>query len=446
MDKVDVVPPPDITTIGERLRRLYAEARKDDYKGLPKSALRKLPFTYWVENHPALPTTDPILVNRYWSEVVQEATQGNPRRAKRWLSPLFYVYCVSFDIETPSFLHFAHQLNQIMQRATGAYAAKLSEMNISVAFFRPAEVPQKLATRVLASTSVSFDQVLQNHLLWPGFVDTALGHEVLEAALRLPHSVLTEQSAVSRLLQWINRLAAPIHKSDLRVGFANALLEPWHQRQPPEQLKKLLVEFFVHKDSYGDPRIEGNYQYQWRGVSDKALATLFNWLAGDTLRGFMTLLARTADEIWRFRQKFWMSYYDKGLIDEAWLALGPHAVQEARKLMNDHKGIGFGRLDGGAANNQSVLLLRLGNLVFTEWSHNGSLRAYEDTSADAPKLYGKFYSGNDLRAARSLDFHDGVNLRPELAHHHSDSGTWQRKARDFIRSRTGVYLSDREIL
>lgn len=267
------------------------------------------------------------------------------------------------------------------------------------------------------------------------------------AGLRFHPGALTEQFIVTRLLAWVNRLSAPVHKSEhFRVVFANAILEPWHRRPIPEELKKLLLEFFIRKDSYGDPRIEGHRQYQWRGVSEKALSTIFNWLAGDTLRGFMTILSRTADQIWRYRQKFWMAYYDKGLIDEAWLALGDDALREIRTLSTDKKGIGFGRLEGGAASNQSVLLLRLGNLVFTEWSHNGSLRAYEDGHTHTPKLYRASYSGTGLRAMPSLDFHNGENMRPELAHHHSDTGTWQRKARDFIRRHTGVYLSDMEIL
>jgi hypothetical protein len=45
-----------------------------------------------------------------------------------------------------------------------------------------------------------------------------------------------------------------------------------------------------------------------------------------------------------------------------------------------------------------------------------------------------------------MDFHGGVNVNPELRHMNSTGGTWQRKARDFIRQQTGVFVSDREIL
>jgi hypothetical protein len=160
----------------------------------------------------------------------------------------------------------------------------------------------------------------------------------------------------------------------------------------------------------------------------------------------MTILQRTADDIWMYRQKFWMAYYDKGFIDEAWLALGQNALEQARHSLVDQKGMGYGRLDGGAALNQSVLFLKIGDLIFTEWSHNGTLRAYRQGMKNTPLLYQNSYHGVDLRAAESMDFHEGLNVNPGLVHSHSDKGTWQRKARDFIRSHTGVSMNDRDIL
>ena len=91
-------------------------------------------------------------------------------------------------------------------------------------------------------------------------------------------------------------------------------------------------------------------------------------------------------------------------------------------------------------------MLKIGNIVFTEWSHNGSLRAYLDGDRNTPKLYRSSYHGSDLRNPISLDFHDGANVNPELRHMNSAGGTWQRKARDFIRHQTGLYMNDREIL
>jgi hypothetical protein len=99
----------------------------------------------------------------------------------------------------------------------------------------------------------------------------------------------------------------------------------------------------------------------------------------------------------------------------------------------------------GGTQDQSVLLLRIGDLVFCEWSHNGALRAYQFGSGTAPLLYQSLYGAAELKTPLSLDFHDGANQNTWLAHSNSEGGTWQRKARDFIRKQTSVYLRDQEI-
>lgn len=443
MDEIAVLPPPDITSIGERLRSRYAQARKTSYQGLPLSLLKKLPFAYWVEGQPPLSDTDPDLVSAYWSHHASAAVSSHPRRAKRWLSPLFYMYCVAFDDTDRGFLLFSTRIASLLDKASGPYAEKLKTMQSELSFFKPMDAPRLLASRFFVQRPGALDQSFQEILLWPGFGDTRLGMSVLESALKLPAATLSEAAAVSRLLIWAKRLAAPIQKSELRVRFADAVLGPWYRKPVPDSLKKLLVEFFVQ--TYGDPRLEGHRQYQWKDVSDQALATIMNWLAGDTLRGFMKLLQQTADQIWMYRQKFWMAYYREGYIEEAWLALGWDAYRLARRF-KDEKGMGYGQLSSGAANNQSVLLLRIGNIVFTEWSHNGSLRAYHEGQANTPRLYVSSYDGNELRRPASLDFHDGQNQNPELRHMNSLGGHWQRKARDFISRHTGAYLNDKDIV
>ena len=214
----------------------------------------------------------------------------------------------------------------------------------------------------------------------------------------------------------------------------------------PATTKAVLVNYFVKH--YHDPRLlgPGNAGHHWQGVSQQAIDTLRRWLAGDTLRGFLQVLERTADLIWRYRQKFWMAYYDAGYLEEAWLVLGDEANLQARQLFVNQSSISYGRFTGGATPQQSVLLLKIGGLIFSEWSHSGSLRAYRDSDLSAPSLYGSEYHGNDLREAVSMDFHDGQNMNPQLSHHASDNGTWQRKARDFINRETGLYLSDRVII
>lgn len=443
MGAVAVTKPPPIEAIGQRLRAAYARAEASEYRDVSAGEVRKLPYAYWVLPDVALPDLHPGLVRRYWRESLPAALSSGPRRAKRWLTPLFFTYCASFDPDDMSFQDFARRIVPAALQGEGAFAERLVKLELEVAFFQPAAVPARLADALLTD-----NQPLENsfslYLLWPGFVDTRLGDAVLEAALKLGEGHLREWGIIARLLDWESRLSARIVKTPHRVQFADALLRPWRGRRPAELVKSTLTAFFVQQ--YGDPRIEGARSYQWRQVAPDAIAVLMNWLAGDTLKAFMRVLEQTADEIWRYRQKFWMAYYNAGYIEEAWLALGIQAQIYARRLQQDEPGMGFGRLDSGAAPNQSVLLLKIGHLVFTEWSHNGSLRAYVDGEIGSPRLYQRSYHGTNLREPLSMDFHEGMNQNPELRHMNSQGGTWQRKARDFIRHQTGIHLKDWEIV
>lgn len=443
MDTVAITNPPPIESIGRRLRKIFSRARGSGYRNVAASAMRKLPYAYWLPRMRALVDVEGPLVQRYWGNDLPQALVAGPRRAKRWLTPLFFTYCESFSPADEVFRDYARRLLGNVNRGEGGFAQRLREMHRDIAFFDPDQVPGRLAAALMGDTR-KLDEAFESLLLWPRFTDTPLGDAVFKAAIGLGPQRLAEWAVIVRLLDWERRLDARVVQTPHRIRFADALLKPWSGSAAPDRIKSTLIEFFTRV--YGDPRMAGNRHYQWEGVSGAARSVLMGWLAGDTLRGFMRVLERTADPIWRFRQKFWMAYYNAGHIQEVWLALGSQAAWYARQLQSDERGLGYGTLDSGAAANQSVLLLKIGHLVFTEWSHNGSLRAYLEDGEDTPELYQGSYHGYDLRAAESLDFHDGANVYPQLAHMNSSGGTWQRKARDFIRDHTGVQMNDWEIM
>lgn len=443
MDEVRAVAPPPLEEIGIRLRRIYEQARSTDYQSLSRSDWRKLPYALWVEGEPPLREVHGELIRRYWAEVLPKAVSSDPRRTTRWLAPLFFVYCEQFAEQDAGFREFAQRLVVAISVATGAYAQRLAQLQSDLAFFVPSLGPARLAEALLAEGE-GLEEALASHLLWPRFVDSRLGEAAFDSALSTNEPRRRQARLVERLLEWADGLSTHVEKSRRRVQFAEQLLLPWRAQRPPDELKSVLVERFVR--SYGDPRAAGAREYGWRDVSPEAVAVLMTWMAGDTLRGFMRILEQTADEIWRYRQRFWMAYYDAGYISEAWLALGRDAQMFARQLQPSEKGLGYGTLEGGAAPDQSVLILRIGNLVFTEWSHNGSLRAYPEDRSDTPVLYRRSYRGQDLREPQSMDFHDGANMNPELRHSSAHSGSWQRKARDFIRKHAGVHMTDGAIL
>jgi hypothetical protein len=443
LDSVAIKPPPDFEDIGKRLRRAYAAARADRYERLSAGLLRKLPYAYWLEQAEPLSAVEPELVARYWTELLPQALDSGPRRAKRWLTPLFYTYCERFAPDDEVFLDFARRMSTLMTRGQGQFVERLINLQREVSFFSPGVVAGKLAA-ALMEPAKDLDQALEARLLWPGFLETRLGAATFDSALFVGQRRAPDPLPFLRLMAWAKRLGTSVAKTPHRVRFADAMLLPWRTHRPEERLKSALIDRLVSQ--YGDPRFPGTRQYQWRGVDPAAVSLLLNWLTGDTLRAFMRILEQTADDIWRYRRKFWMAYYEAGHVQEAWLALGSDAARLAERLKADVRGLGYGRLEVSVQPNHSVLLLKIGSLVFSEWSHNGSLRAYEDGARNAPALYQDSYNGRELREAESLDFHEGANERPQLMHAHSERGTWQRKARDFIRRQTGVHLRDTEIL
>lgn len=444
LDQAAFSPPPQVAEIGRRLRDAYAPAAADGYSSLRSRELRQLPFAYWVAGEPPLPAVHPQLVEKYWAHDLRDALDENERRSKRWMSALFHTYCQAFSASDPEFLGYAEKLRGVLGRADGTLGARLRRLSQELEFFSPAEAPSHVARSLFTSPEGDLQQQLERCLLWPEFAATAMGEAVLSAALSLDKSTRRSEIWRNRIFEWIKLLSAPIVKSPLRVPFANAVLLAFADVVPDDATRQTLTEFFV--SHYGDPRSLKHAEYSWSGVDEQAKRVLLGWLAGDTLQDFLSVLRGTADKIWEHREKFWTGYYRHGYIEEAWLALGRSASEHVRITHKHIQSMAYGRLESGALPEQSVLLLRMGDLVFVEWSHNGSLRAFKADSDRAPRFYRSSYRGDDLKSSFSLDFHAGMKAYPQLRHDGSSSGSWQRDARDFIRKHLNINMPDAEIL
>lgn len=444
LDVVKIQHPPPFLEIGKKLRKIY-ETKNNNYEILSASEWRKMPYAFWVTNELDLDNIFPNLYEKYWTEILPGALQDSSRRAKRWLMPLFFIYCLQFDAINHSFQNFSSKFQHVLPLACGSFAEKLRGLNEQQKFLNPELAPETLARFLFLAKNIQMTDVMQNNLLWPGFEGSKLGQAIFAETLKLPPENLRELGTAQNVMGWMSNMPSPIVKTDLRVAFADGMLLPWHKGgEFSENLKKILLDFFLQ--NYGDPSFKRYLNYQWDGVNPEAIKVMHYLLTGDTLRGFMRILERTADDIWRYRQKFWMAYYEAGHIEEAWMILGNDARRIAKNDSKTAASGRYGRLEGGATQNQSVLLIRIGGLIFSEWSHSGSLRAYHEDDSNAPAFYQLGYQGQELRDPQSLDFHDGLNMRPELRHTHSNYGTWQRKARDMIRRHTGINLNDVDIL
>lgn len=220
------------------------------------------------------------------------------------------------------------------------------------------------------------------------------------------------------------------------------LLSPWKEDRKnvsnydlQQTVKQLLLKHFK------DPRIPTNRSKGWRSVETSDLNIVYRWLIGETLEQFFTIIDSMAlEHQWKYRRAFWKAYYDKGYLEDAWVVLGSDAKYEAKKLFG--KDFSAGELIGGSQANHSVLILRIGNIVFAEWSHNGKCRAWKIDDELCPLIYQPSYYGIKLKQLSmkilSPYAQDGIS--------HQQSGTygWQTKLANFIFDETGVRISERD--
>jgi hypothetical protein len=206
---------------------------------------------------------------------------------------------------------------------------------------------------------------------------------------------------------------------------AHCLLRPWlGNRQPTPQLRAAIHAYVI--DAFGDPRTPGNAR--WQSVDRAAEHVFRRWLAAITLREFFDVISDRADEgQWRYRNAFWTAVLDAGLVEDAWVLLGRDVQAQTRSRFGND--IPCGRLIRFAGG-QSVILMRVRNLVVAEVSHSGALRIWRDGDAQAPALGRPEMRREELTAA-CLDF--GTSDDPKGLHHDgSAEGKWQRYAARLI--------------
>ena len=231
-------------------------------------------------------------------------------------------------------------------------------------------------------------------------------------------------------------------------ALAKALLAPWLGRgRGAAEATRLSIQVFLLAH-LGDPRIRPRL---WQKAGEEANALVRAWLTKASLNAFFNLIRDHAlDTHWTYREAFWDAYLKAGAIADAWLAFGPTIYAEARSI-KELRGV-FGKLHGtGVLAEHSVLLMRVGDVIFCEWSHNGSLRAWPTDWGAAPRLTRSAYDRRDLMAI-GLPFPKNAKLKggnaggTGLAHHGSNYGHWQGSVAELIARRTGLRLTERDYM
>ena len=234
--------------------------------------------------------------------------------------------------------------------------------------------------------------------------------------------------------------ALRFEEAEARGALANSLLTPWapgSRLSASDGVRTQVQSFLLAR--LGDPRTR---RANWLHVEESKIGVMRRWLSRASLKAFFDVVANHADENFEYRRAFWNAYLEAEAIEDSWLALGANVHAEAQGIRELHGS--FARLRG-ASSNQSVLLIKVGSVIFSEWSHSGSLRAWPEDWKSAPRIGLPEYPRLDL-TGKCLPFPngpDGAQQGKGLWHTGSENGRWQSIAADFIASRCGVRLTQR---
>lgn len=293
------------------------------------------------------------------------------------------------------------------------------------------DAPARLATE-LARADEAPDALIERCCLRGLLADSALVHQAYRAWIAQVsadlHAQRPNNASLERLLTFAR---APGDQSGLRyessrAALADGLLLPFVDADPGPEAAQRVKGFLL--DTLGDPRLTG--AKRWHGVDERARAVMLRWLVTATLEDFFRLLEyaaqhdATAARHWKARKAFWSRYLRAGHIHDAWVALGPITQIQARGFLSNESRT-YAKLRGaGVLPNHSAIIMRLGSLTVTEWSHSGKFRVWYPENRHPPRLHQERYNRSQL-----------INLSDEEVIHH---GRWQEKVSTLIYQQTGL--------
>jgi hypothetical protein len=288
-----------------------------------------------------------------------------------------------------------------------------------------------------------FDNSFSEGLLSAGItgilLTSGIGKRVFKAvSQKLGHSGWTQRDDA---LDIFNRFKRYIFQEDKLIFAASinqrelcfALLEPCINGDPNDAVLREIRNLLIIQ--YSDPRVNSG---RWSNVDQRHVQVLRRWLTKQSMGLLIEVLNRTADDNhWDVRNDFWKFYLDNDYVSEAWVVFGSDAFQHAKDLVKknpEFTASNFGRFQIGGRSvqsNHSVLLMRIGDVIVAEWTHDGRVRLWDSSSSRRPKFYQITYLPEALRGA-------SPKYTSDDEYSHDRPGNWMRKVDKFVRARTGI--------
>jgi hypothetical protein len=374
----------------------------------------------WTEREPLADI--PGLVDAVWTQAYKSNATARAL-IEAWLR--------AFSVDHPSVARTGMAIRQLLILRPNPRLEFWREADRRFEIFDAKEGPRKLASRIIFG---------------PEAVDAELSAAGFDDPLRASGNYIraVQQEIVGKAPDFLTRSDADRSLKRIVAFLApkGGLLRPWLEpgSKPEESIRLQIQDFLLtHLD---DPRLKAQ---RWREVGESATKLMRRWLTRTSLRAFFSLISEHALDIhWRYREAFWSACLEKDKTIEAWLALGSRIYASARAV-EDLKGA-YAGLDG-ASGDQAVLLLRVKNLVFCEWSHNGKLRAWPADWSNAPQLGRPRYTRAEL-TGKGLPFPPNARFGSNgstdgmgLTHFGSDRNIWQGSAAELLARRTQIVLA-----
>lgn len=390
---------PDSDLLDRTYRALTAANSATDFAKLSSSDLKRAPWVIFERRDPA---TAPLAEHTEFTKAyIREIMR---RQAAAPIAALVSCFLLFYPSESTVFHPIRRLLGDtILPTARGSRNAKWRTYAKKWGLLE-ADASARLGRRLATSTTQP-ETVLEKCGLRGLLADGGLAEQAFLHWLDELRDQLTEERYDAESLHRFISFDGDAHYgvglryARFRVRIADGLLLPFADGSPADDAMEPIKTFLL--ETLGDPRITG--AKRWNGVDVRARQVMLGWLVKVALQDFFLLLEyaaksdATASRHWRSRKAFWTKYLEAGHIRDAWVALGPRTRQEAREFLS-REGSTYGILEkgNGVQPNHSAILLRIGDLTVTEWSHNGKFRAWFGPNRSRPKPYLTSYSRNDL--------------------------------------------------
>lgn len=418
-ESVETRPPPDLDEIADRVRRALVAGL------VPNSSdLLRAPWCLWDGMRPL--ADEPGLLDRYLRLVEALSRKSHFRR-------LAAAYAVRFPEDSKALQAVAECLARLAPRFTGAWSAAHDSLRIFDVTEAPVRIASAAIIRQLSPSELLSDEGIGNLAAEAGLAEAAFAEglrQIAAAEMQPAHRL----DAVS---SWCGKRKGAATFEKHRGLVADSLVLPHAGKMPEKPVRDRMLSFLLGK--FGDPRTR---QAKWSPMN--CTDVVKRWLIEQSLRQFLDVVDEIAlERHWKYRRAFWTAVYDGNLISDACVIFDKIGAARARRMFDGETPYSTW-IKGGSKlieRGHSCLLLRIGNGLVAEWSHNGRCNIWHDAQdPSAPELHAASYMSSDVMAPAS----DRRWARRAYSHVPPDGYSWQSKVADEIFALTNTRIMQSE--